>query len=179
MDEENWGDFLIFITAFVKIEDLDMDKLRGAFLRNIGGQTHVQCGVHKLPLIAPTARENKYSGCGRQDHMRCCEFNCDVFLCNRCFNGKQHNAKTLVFLISEEETDEGQGIESDEDDKEDIDPEYEQTVEFAEENENEYTMDGVSNSLDDADDNVDDFIVSSLEPDLELAEDDDIGHNNY
>eukprot|EP00957_Ditylum_brightwellii_P192248 14634875-Ditylum_brightwellii.AAC.1 len=40
-------------------------------------------------------------------------------------------------------------------------------------------MDGAGNSLDDADDNMDDFILSSFEPDLELAEDDDIGNNNY
>eukprot|EP00957_Ditylum_brightwellii_P159713 12156092-Ditylum_brightwellii.AAC.1 len=52
-------------------------------------------------------------------------------------------------------------------------------VEYAEENENEYIMDGAGNSLDDADDNVDDFLLSSLETDLELAEDDDIGNDNY
>eukprot|EP00957_Ditylum_brightwellii_P172481 13131962-Ditylum_brightwellii.AAC.1 len=40
-------------------------------------------------------------------------------------------------------------------------------------------MDGAVNSLDDADDNMDDFILSSLETDLELAEDDDIGNDNY
>eukprot|EP00957_Ditylum_brightwellii_P010028 756694-Ditylum_brightwellii.AAC.1 len=40
-------------------------------------------------------------------------------------------------------------------------------------------MDGAGNSLDDADDNMDDFLLSSLDSDLELAEDDDIGNNNY
>eukprot|EP00957_Ditylum_brightwellii_P138062 10525664-Ditylum_brightwellii.AAC.1 len=89
----------IFITAFVKIDDPDMDKLRDEFLRNIGGQTH------------------------------------------RCFNGKQCNTTTLVFPTSQEESDEEQDIEPDVDDKKDIDPEFEQTVEYAEENENEYAMD--------------------------------------
>eukprot|EP00957_Ditylum_brightwellii_P020254 1528609-Ditylum_brightwellii.AAC.1 len=102
-----------------------MDKLRGEFLMNIGGQTHIQCGVHKLPLIVSTAKENKSSECGRQDHMRSCEFNCNVFLCKRCFNDKQRNTTTLVSPSSEEESDEEQDIESDVDGKEDIDPEFE------------------------------------------------------
>ena len=66
--------------------------------------------------------------------MRCCEFNCDVFLCKRCFNGKQRSATTLVFPTTEEESDKEQDIESDVNDEEDIDPELEQTVEYAEEN---------------------------------------------
>eukprot|EP00957_Ditylum_brightwellii_P023154 1747337-Ditylum_brightwellii.AAC.1 len=73
--------------------------------------------------------------------MRCCEFNCDVFLCKRCFNDKQHNATILVFPTSEEESDKEEDIESDVDDEKDIDPELEQKVEYAEENENEYTVD--------------------------------------
>eukprot|EP00957_Ditylum_brightwellii_P176095 13408921-Ditylum_brightwellii.AAC.1 len=40
-------------------------------------------------------------------------------------------------------------------------------------------MDGAGNYLGDADNNMDDFLLSSLEPDLELSEDDDIGNNNY
>eukprot|EP00957_Ditylum_brightwellii_P033242 2518797-Ditylum_brightwellii.AAC.1 len=52
-------------------------------------------------------------------------------------------------------------------------------VEYAEENENEYAMDGAVNSLDDANNNMDDFLLSPLEPDLELAEDNDIGNNNH
>eukprot|EP00957_Ditylum_brightwellii_P103091 7856122-Ditylum_brightwellii.AAC.1 len=40
-------------------------------------------------------------------------------------------------------------------------------------------MDGAGNSLDDADNNMDDFLLSSLKPDLELTEDDDIGNDNY
>eukprot|EP00957_Ditylum_brightwellii_P180899 13781696-Ditylum_brightwellii.AAC.1 len=84
-----------------------------------------------------------------------------------------------MFPSSEEGSDEEQGIESDVDDEKNIDPEFERMVECAEENENEYAMDGAGNSLDDADDNTDDFLLSSLEPDLELAEDDDIGNNNH
>eukprot|EP00957_Ditylum_brightwellii_P127486 9722057-Ditylum_brightwellii.AAC.1 len=40
-------------------------------------------------------------------------------------------------------------------------------------------MDGAGNSLDDTDDNMDDFLLSFCEPDLELAEDDNIGNNNH
>eukprot|EP00957_Ditylum_brightwellii_P096665 7362173-Ditylum_brightwellii.AAC.1 len=40
-------------------------------------------------------------------------------------------------------------------------------------------MDGAGNSLDDANDNIDDYLLSSLEPDLELAENDDIVNDNY
>eukprot|EP00957_Ditylum_brightwellii_P207604 15353709-Ditylum_brightwellii.AAC.1 len=84
-----------------------------------------------------------------------------------------------MFHTSQEESDEEQDIESDIDDKEDIDPEFEQMVEYAEENENEHAIDGSGNSLDYADNNMDDFLLSSLESDLELAEDDDIGNGNY
>eukprot|EP00957_Ditylum_brightwellii_P149202 11362162-Ditylum_brightwellii.AAC.2 len=40
-------------------------------------------------------------------------------------------------------------------------------------------MGGAGNSLDDADDNMDGFLLSSLESDLGLAEDDDIGNDSY
>eukprot|EP00957_Ditylum_brightwellii_P149117 11354623-Ditylum_brightwellii.AAC.1 len=51
--------------------------------------------------------------------------------------------------------------------------------EYAEGNENAYSMCGAGSSLDDADDNMDDFLLSSLESNLGLAENDDIGNGNY
>ena len=46
-----------FINVFVKTENQDITKLRREFLRSIGGQTHVQCGVHQVPLIASTEQK--------------------------------------------------------------------------------------------------------------------------
>lgn len=63
----------------MKIQNLDLDKLRNDFLRNIGGQTHVQCRDYELHLVASTAREDKCSKCGRPDYMKYCKFNCTVF----------------------------------------------------------------------------------------------------
>ena len=35
----------------VRVEDVNLDNMRMEFLKNIGGQNHVHCQKHKLPLI--------------------------------------------------------------------------------------------------------------------------------
>jgi hypothetical protein len=40
-----------YTLAFVRIDDLDEQSYKNQFLQVLGGQVHVQCDVHRLPLI--------------------------------------------------------------------------------------------------------------------------------
>ena len=67
-----------YTLVYVRLEDIDLTSIRDQFLTNIGGQVHVQCENHRMPLIASMDRANKCA-CGKKDHFRCSVFNCDVF----------------------------------------------------------------------------------------------------
>ena len=43
---------------YVQIEDNDVKTMCNMFLRSIGGQVHVQCAEHILPIITSMDRKN-------------------------------------------------------------------------------------------------------------------------
>jgi hypothetical protein len=48
-----------YTLVYVRIDDIDISSMRNEFLKSLGGQNHVQCLEHQLPLIASMNRENK------------------------------------------------------------------------------------------------------------------------
>jgi predicted GIY-YIG superfamily endonuclease len=88
-----------YTLVFIRINQFNIEKLRNQFMQNIGGQVHVQCANHRLPLITSMDR-NKKCACGRKDHYRCSEFNCDVYLCKKCFDTIELNDNNDVTFIS-------------------------------------------------------------------------------
>ena len=54
-----------YLFCYVRVNNPDMLRFRDQFLENLGGQSHVQCSRHKLPLIASTTQSNKCQ-CGRK-----------------------------------------------------------------------------------------------------------------
>ena len=59
--KNDFPDFENYTLAYVKINEINMDSIRNQFLKSLGGQTHIQCSQHKLPLIASTERKNNCS----------------------------------------------------------------------------------------------------------------------
>ena len=45
--------------VYVKINNPDMVSHRNNFLKYMGGQSHIFCTLHKLPLITSNTKENK------------------------------------------------------------------------------------------------------------------------
>ena len=59
------------------MEDKDSESIRHQFLKNIGGQVHVKCSQHCMPLINSMYRHNKCA-CGKKEQYRCCDVNCKL-----------------------------------------------------------------------------------------------------
>ena len=64
-----------------------VDDINKEIMRYIGGQTHVVCGTHKLPLITMFDRKKKCCMCKRKEHFGCPNLQCKVCICKRCANG--------------------------------------------------------------------------------------------
>ena len=75
--------------------------MRMEFIKNIGGQNHVHCQKHKLPLIRSNERERKCQ-CGRNEYYRCCNFHCKVNICRSCFTG--YNSHEITYVAELEES---------------------------------------------------------------------------
>ena len=72
-----------YVLAYVRREDTLSSEVRNEFLQNLGGQVHVHCEEHDLPLIISSERTNKCK-CGRKEYLRCCELFCKTNICKRC-----------------------------------------------------------------------------------------------
>ena len=87
-----------YTLVFIRINQINIERLRNQFMQNIEGQVHVQCVNHRLPLIT-SMEQNKKCACGRKDHYRCSEFNCDVYQCKKCFDSIELNDNNDVTFI--------------------------------------------------------------------------------
>lgn len=81
--------------AYVRDDNPDMESFRKKFLKHLGGQSHVQCAKHNLPVIASITHTNKCE-CGRKEFYCCCQFSCTAFMCKKCFSALDINTTTLV-----------------------------------------------------------------------------------
>ena len=104
--------------------------------------------------------------------MKYCKFNCNIFVCKICFNTKPHSTITFVFPTSPEES-EKEDYASDTDDEDCINLETESTNEYLQVNEDEHLNNNTGLTMDSVDDNIDDFLLSSLDPDIDVVD------NNY
>ena len=79
--------------VYVKINNPDMISHRNNFLKYMGGQSHVCCTLHKLPLITSYMKENKCyhttnengCKCNKQIHLICPDAKCNAGICKKCY----------------------------------------------------------------------------------------------
>ena len=86
------------ILAFVKIEDVDVKKLRQEFMRNIGGQDYAYCQEHKTPLIRSIKKEKKCN-CGGKEYYSCSNLMCNVNICKVCLS--RCNKEEITYIAQE------------------------------------------------------------------------------
>ena len=79
--------------VYVKIDKPDMVIHRNNFLKYMGGQSHLFCATHKLPLIISNIKEKKcyhdtnVNGCkcNKQIHLICPDAKCKTGICKSCY----------------------------------------------------------------------------------------------
>ena len=71
------------IAVYVKKRVIDFQTLNYEYLKYIGGQQHVFCKTHEIPLIYSCNR-NKKCNCGRKETFTCAKLDCHTCICQRC-----------------------------------------------------------------------------------------------
>ena len=85
------------ILVFKRIQIEHFNSYRNRYLKLIGGQTHVRCETHKLPLIVSYNKKRVCTECGTKRSKYCCtNEKCNVCLCQQCF--KSFSEKEFSFL---------------------------------------------------------------------------------
>ena len=177
-----------YTLVYVRVKQKDFEKIRNQFLTNIGGQVHVQCAIHHLPLIVSMDRANKCVSCGRQKtHFCCCKFDCNIFLCRQCFEAKRRNTTTYIqpspttppltttngetlenvndTIEDEDEDDDNSSRNSSSTSEEELAEPVDEIVEYlAQIEQNRISIE--------EGDNFDDFLMTSNDPDIDLQSDD-------
>ena len=85
MQNVNFYGHNIAIYCKVKTDNQVSNEKRNEFLSYIGGQLHIQCGEHKMPMISSGKTEKKCQKCNkRKEYISCPNLNCNVRLCKPC-----------------------------------------------------------------------------------------------
>ena len=71
------------IAVYVKKKIIDIQSLNFEYLKYIGGQHHIHCKSHNMPLIYSRDRSRKCN-CGRKETFSCASLNCPTCICQRC-----------------------------------------------------------------------------------------------
>jgi len=107
--------------VYVKAQKIDVRSLGLDFLTYIGGQKHLLCHEHRMPLITSLAKHLKCN-CGRHEYYSCSHAACKCCICKRCADTHDIDNVTYVEIIRREEEaenneneDRGNGNDSDDD----------------------------------------------------------------
>ena len=111
-----------YTVVYVRLDHLNLEATRNELLVLQGGQSHVQCRTHKMPLIR-SREKRKCSICKRwKEHLCCNHPFCLTNICKKCFHNKDKSIINFIShqgqinvelpedeetLIDEEELDEG------------------------------------------------------------------------
>lgn len=99
--------------GYVRDDSLDMGDMRNEFMKHLGGQSHVECNHHHLPLITPAIKTKKCA-CGNREYLACCDLSCDVCICKVCYEALDTNSKTYILPRNTEDSAMHTGMEEDE-----------------------------------------------------------------
>lgn len=167
-----------YTLVYVKINEIDIDSIRNQFLKSLGGQTHVQCSEHKLPLIASTERKNKCIRCFRKDYYRCVEFECRTFICKHCFDRIDRRTVTCISSSEDEaiqnmnENDHDVSSQNNEEEhnNDNIDEDFQVTGHDIDGQEEEQNITEV--------DDIDNFLINTADTDFQTIDDNDMDTND-
>ena len=81
------------------MKDSDVLSLNSEFLKYIGGQSHIVCSTHNMPLIISINRKMKCN-CDRNEHFSCLILNCATCICKRCTDEKDIQETHFISVSS-------------------------------------------------------------------------------
>ena len=85
-----------YTIVYVRLDHLNLEATRNELLVLQGGQSHVQCGTHKMPLIRSRG-ERKCSICKRwKEHLCCNHPFCLTNICKKCFHTKDESIINFI-----------------------------------------------------------------------------------
>ena len=112
-----------YTLAYIRSDAIDESSVKLEFLELLGGQSHVRCHRHKMPLIVSPNKE-KCSRCSKRREFYCCTVHdCDIRLCKKCFNDCDPETNHFIEAINtvdESDEDDTTTDDDDEDDDNDI-----------------------------------------------------------
>ena len=169
----------MYYLVYVRVQETDIASLGSEFLKYLGGQKHVRCAEHRLPLITSTERTGKCN-CNRKETYCCSQLGCKVCICQSCIVTHDENNVTYIEVIiadddndnsleepRREDNSDDDGLEEprhdDDDDNFDGDPF------FNGEGNDQNGYGGEENDILQKDD-FDDFLTSTYDPDIPNTE---------
>jgi hypothetical protein len=78
------------IRIYVRHGGISMADISKKLLHYIGGQTHIICKNHRLPLI-PVPDRIALCKCGKKENIRCPHLDCTAFICQVCISELDEN----------------------------------------------------------------------------------------
>ena len=101
-----FGSFVVEFLVYKKLKKPRYDQLREDYLRYIGGQSHVHCSRHNMPLITSCDKNarckmvkegsNPETTCNKKASYCCPDVNCNTLLCKQCFNSFNKNNRHYI-----------------------------------------------------------------------------------
>ena len=91
-----------YIFIYVLKNNTDLTALRNEYIKLLGGQFHIQCNVHKQPLVASYNKEMKCQ-CGKKAIYECPKVNCRTCICKICF--KEFDSSRINYIQSPNDAD--------------------------------------------------------------------------
>jgi len=86
-----------YIFVYVKVDTVDMTSYRNQFLKLLGGQTHVQCSKHSIPLISSSGKKSNCIICNERKEYLCCSCQlCKIKICKQCFKSYDEESVHLI-----------------------------------------------------------------------------------
>lgn len=90
-----------YVAVYVKFTSIDFQQHKMELLKLLGGQTHLLCENHRLPLISSCRKYNCACNTGRKrEYLRCSVPSCRVGLCKRCYQSFDTNTTTFISRLS-------------------------------------------------------------------------------
>ena len=142
------------IAVYIKTKNDDNSaELYQEFLSYIGGQSHIVCSHHKLPLISTVDRKNKCR-CSKKEHYSCPQLDCKVCLCQKCSDVCDHSSINYI-------------VDHDNNNHPRPDAELNAHIqeEIGSEDESDFEVEDVRGDILERD-NFDDFMINGGNPDL-------------
>ena len=162
------------VAVYVKKKIIDFQSLNFEYLKYIGGQNHIYCKDHNIPLINSCNRIKKCN-CGRKETFTCASLSCKTCICQRCLDNLDYTTVHHIEMTDQDPPDIEEDVpETEEDDNVLIEPSSDMIDDTISECHKEIDDDELSlqNNIERDDDllerdDFDDFVTSGEPPDID------------